>query len=162
MQYDTNRRAGGWCVELIVPITGEGGRQITQIELVPPTMDQMIRWGRKEIPSSLALMAELCNVQERYLRNISSIDNARVWEGWLRVVPPDIRTDFQKGTVLLATPDDQLPPSHRPAPLNPLFPAPREGGPVEQFPEHSARVETPEDGIGIDTTTGPAPLKAVK
>jgi len=68
MTLDILRKTGGWCVELNQPLKLGPNKEITAIEIRPTTADQMIRWGQQRIPSTLALLSELCDVPEKVLQ----------------------------------------------------------------------------------------------
>lgn len=135
MSIDILRRTGGWCVELRVPLVGHAG-QIDAIEIRKATADVMIRWGRREFPSMLALLAHLCNQPESLLRQLDADDFDRVMFAFINVVPSTIKSEMQGGDspIPMATPDDQLPAeSQIPVPdqQDPRFPA--VSGPVVRF-----------------------------
>jgi hypothetical protein len=127
MSIDIMRRTGGWVVELAVPIK-HGSATIDTIEIRPPTIDTVVRWGEGGFPSSMALLADLSGVPERVLRQISYPDADRVMMALYNIVPQQLKTDFTSGNGRpLATPADELPPEEpgaRPVDqTDPRFPA---------------------------------------
>jgi hypothetical protein len=108
MALDILRRTGGWCVELMVPIK-VGVKEVDQIEIKPPTIAVMTRWQRGDIPSSMALLAELSGVPEMALTNISYPDADRVLLALYSVVPKPMQADFTAGARPLATPEELMP-----------------------------------------------------
>jgi hypothetical protein len=108
MTLDILRRSGGWAVELAVPIK-HAGRQIDVIEIRPPDMQHIVRWGRGQIPSSMALLAELSGVPEMALRSITYPDADRVLLALFNVVPQQMKNDFTSGKAPLATPEELMP-----------------------------------------------------
>lgn len=158
MAGDVLRRTGGWCVELMLPLK-HGGGTIDAIEIRPPDLNTVTRWGRGEIPSSLALLAELCGVPERALRCITYPDADRLILALFNVVPQQIKNDFTNGAYPLATPDELLPaeePGTRELdPEDPRFP--KSDVPVRPKP----RPVEPTGGAGFDLD-GPEAMKAVR
>lgn len=105
----TLKRDGSWAVELNTPLKHRG--QIIDTIIVHPTnFEQVVRWGRREIPSQLALLAELTNLPERLLRMLVYPDSDRVLIAMMGVLPNSIAMDLREGKILLATPDEFLPP----------------------------------------------------
>src|SRR4029077_17426134 len=116
------------------PLKGHG-KEITQIEIRPPTADHMIRWAQQKIPSSLALLSELCDVPEKLLRKLPSTDFDRVIMAFVHLMPTIIKQDWEAGNRPLATPEEELPPQEQYVPppdqLDPRFPA--VDGPVQRL-----------------------------
>jgi hypothetical protein len=115
MSLDILRRSGGWCVELVVPIKTAMDKQI----------DHAIRWAEGRYASSLALLAEMCDVSENLLRELTTEDFDRVMLAYYNVVPQTIRRDFENGVRPLATPEEMQTPEERipvPDPIDPRFP----------------------------------------
>jgi hypothetical protein len=132
---DILRRTGGWCVELQQPLKGNSG-DIPAIEIRPTTADQIIRWAQGQIPSTLALLSELCGVPERTLRQLPNQDFERVMLAMTYLMPAIVKADWEKGDRPLATPNEELvqqedyvPP---PDPVDPRFPL--VDGPVRRMP----------------------------
>lgn len=106
--HDTLKADGGWDVELIKPLKHSNGTVITTISIRPTELDQTIRWGSQEIPSTLALLSEMSGVPESLLRTLTYPDVDRVMLAYSQVIPTLIRTDFENGSRPFATPDDEL------------------------------------------------------
>jgi len=136
MTLDILRKTGGWCVELGQPLKVSPSKEITAIEIRPTTADQMIRWGQQRIPSTLALLSELCDVPEKVLRQLPSADFDRVMMALINIMPGVMKADFEQGARPLATPEEDLPQqeAHVPAPdqIDPRYPA--ADGPVVRMP----------------------------
>jgi hypothetical protein len=132
MTLDILRRTGGWCVELQQPLKLGPGKEITQIEIRPMTADHTIRWGEEAIPSTLALLSELCDVPERALRQLLHQDFDRVMMALGNVVSSIVKKSWEEGTRPLSTPDELLPAQEQFVPAvdqqDPRFPD--AGGPV--------------------------------
>ena len=111
-------------------------KEISQLEIRPTTADQMIRWGQGKIPSTLALLSELCDVPEKVLRQLPSGDFDRVMMALINIMPAVMKADFEQGHRPLATPEEDLPAQEQlvPAPdqIDPRFPA--VDGPVVRMP----------------------------
>jgi hypothetical protein len=155
MPLDILRRTGGWCVELIVPIK-QGDRTIEQVEIKPPSIKTLTRWQRGQIPSTMALLSELCGISEALLVNITYPDADRVLLALFNIVPQAIKSDFTEGQRPLASMDEEEPvpePGARPlaeddprfpqhdGPVVPLSPPPPPNMPPQPIP--------PQEGIGI-------------
>jgi len=108
MPGNTLKRTGQWAVELLTPLHHQG-REITEIVISPPGFEHVIRWGLQEIPSTLALLAELTGLPEKLLRMITYPDVDRVMLAFTALMPATIQADFSKGTRPFATPIDELP-----------------------------------------------------
>lgn len=133
------KRSGGWTVELQTPIDG-----IDVLEIQPVSLDHTIRWARGEIPSVLALLAELTGLKESTLKKLGGTDSDRMFVAFSFVVPQTIKKDFDQGNRPLATPrelmtDDQKYEelASQTDPVDPRFP--KVDGPVKRF--------KPEDGL---------------
>ena len=135
MTLDILRKTGGWCVELHQPLKFGPNHEIKQIEIRPPTADHTIRWAQAKIPSTLALLSELCDVPERVLRQLPMQDFDRVMLALAYVMPTVIKNDWEEGNRPMATPDEEMPVHevHVPGPdqLDPRFPA--ADGPVVRY-----------------------------
>jgi hypothetical protein len=157
MALDILRRTGGWCVELAVPIK-VGVKEVDQIEIKPPTIAMMTRWQRGDIPSSMALLAELSGVPELALTNISYPDADRVLLALYSVVPKPMQADFTAGERPLATPEELMPkpdPGTRPvAEDDSRFP--QHDGPVQPLkpPEPPSPPPMPPPMPGTDAGVG--------
>lgn len=123
-------------IELQQPLKLGPSKEIAAIEIRPTTADHMIRWGQQKIPSTLALLSELCDVPERALRQLPSHDFDRVMQALIAVMPAVMKVDFEQGQRPLATPESEMPEQeqHVPAPdqVDPRFPA--ADGPVVRMP----------------------------
>ena len=126
MTIDILRKTGGWMVELQQPLMGRSG-EITAVEIRRPTADVVIRWGKWQIESTLALMAELTGLPEKVIRQLPNDDFDRVLFALTNVVGPIIKADLETGARPLALEEEQLPEAERgvppPDPLDPRFPA---------------------------------------
>jgi hypothetical protein len=141
MTLDILRRTGGWCVELQQPLKLRTG-EVTAIEIRPPTADHVIRWGAYQIPSTLALLSELCDVSEKQLRQLPAQDFERVYFALRNVVPTDMKIEMEDGKRLLATPDEDLPEEVNAPPLDQRDPRfPDAGGPVVRLTERKTPSE---------------------
>jgi hypothetical protein len=105
------------------------------VEIRPATADHIIRWAQWRIPSTLALLAELSDIPEKTLRQLTSSDFDRVMLAMINVLPPLIKADWEQGQRPMATPEEELPEAERgvppPDPLDPRFPAAE--GPVRRL-----------------------------
>lgn len=104
MAHDTLRRHGGWSVELIHPLR-VGNHTVEQIDIRPPELDHVIRWGDGRIASTLALLAELSEQPEAALRTLRYPDVERVMLALANVIKDTpMHADFIKGVRPIATP----------------------------------------------------------
>lgn len=119
--HDTMKKDGGWTIELFHQLpTGQ-----SSITISPLTLDAVIRWGDQEVPSTLALLSELCGIPEISLRQLRYPDVERVLLAFFSVIPPNIKADFEKGVRPLATAINELPADQRAQladPIDPRFP----------------------------------------
>jgi hypothetical protein len=147
---DILRKTGGWCVELQQPLKLGPNHEIAQIEIRPSTADHMIRWVQEKIPSTLALLSELCDVPERALRQLPSHDFDRVMLAFHNILPAAIRQDWTDGTRPLATPEEDIPVQQAMVPgtdqLDPRFPAAE--GPVVRMGNAPLKPPSRDDGDG--------------
>lgn len=134
MTIDVLRRTGGWMVELQQPLKTRTG-EVSAVEIRRPTADVVIRWGRYEIASTLALLAELCGLPEKVIRQLPNDDFERVVFALTNVVGPVIRADLEQGKRPLASEEEELPEEERGVPMadpiDPRFPA--VDGPVRRL-----------------------------
>jgi hypothetical protein len=154
MTIDILRRHGGWCIELQYPLHSHTG-EITAIEIRRPTADVIIRWGDRQIHSTLGLLTELCGVPENVLRQLPSDDFDRVLFALLNILPGSLKSELQEGGRPLATPDELLPVSAQippPDQLDPRFPA--VNGPVQRIP----REPVANNSGGMNLSAPPATL----
>jgi hypothetical protein len=170
MAIDTLRKTGGWCVELFVPLKW-GARTIDAIEIRSPTIGILTRWQRGDIPSSMALLAELSDIPESILNTITYPDADRVLLAMYNAVPKPIQSDFSEGARPLATPPEVAPvpvPGSRPLAVDdPRFPK-HDGTLSQPDPEPEpapapapAPASAPHGGIGISMDGPPAIRKVV-
>lgn len=163
MPSNTLKRDGSWIVELLVPLK-HNDKEVAEITIQSPGFEHVIRWGRGEIPSTLALLAELCDLPEKLLRTIKYPDVDRVMLAFTAMMPPMIQADFQKGEKPLASEEEELPADAPPVvdQIDPRFP--NVAGPVRRFQTPPPPIkgaepqETEGSGIGIDP---PETMKAV-
>ncbi len=150
MTLDILRKTGGWAVELQQPLKLGPNHEIAQIEIRPTTADHMIRWAEGRIPSTLALLSELCDVPERALRQLPSADFDRVMLALHNVLPNVIKNDWAEGGRPLATPEESLPAQEVMVPgtdqLDPRFPAAE--GPVVRMGNAPLKPPSRDDGDG--------------
>jgi hypothetical protein len=99
VEHTTIKKNGGWTVELSDPIG-----KVDKLNLQPCSLDHTIRWARGEIPSVLALLAEMTGVKESELKKLTGQDSDRVFVAFSFIVPQQIKQDFEKGNRPLATP----------------------------------------------------------
>lgn len=97
------KRSGGWCIELSTPIGS-----VNELDIKPCSLDHTIRWARMEIPSVLALLAELTGVKESELKKLTGRDSDRVFVAFSFIVPQQIKDDFDAGARPLATPIEAM------------------------------------------------------
>jgi hypothetical protein len=147
MEYTTIRKSGGWCIELGTPIGS-----IDRLDIQPVSLDHTIRWARHEIPSVLALLAELTGVKEGELKKLTGQDSDRVFVAFSFIVPQQIKRDFDEGKRPLATtPEDMTDEQRYEAidsqvdEIDPRFP--KVDGPVKRFKQPEDVAET--GGIDI-------------
>lgn len=162
MTLEILRRTGGWCVELQQPLKLGPTKEITQIEIRPMTADHTIRWAQEKIPSTLALLSELCDVPERALRQLYHQDFDRVMTALGGVVSNVVKKSWEEGSHPLSTPDELLPAQEQYVPpvdqQDPRFPD--AGGPVVRIPPGPMVRPPPlrdpaEDGGGMNMTMPP-------
>lgn len=146
------RRDGGWTIELVNPIEG-----IDKLDIRPPTLKHVVRWGTGEIPSVLALLSELTGVKETQLVDLSGTDSDRVLMALSIMAPPQIKEDFTNQSRPLATPFDALPAEEQYEiqagendEQDPRFP--KVQGPVKRFKQPPPQEAKPpqDDGAGIN------------
>ena len=132
---DVNLKAdGSWAVELMHPVVHDG-QTISSVVVHPVRFEQTIKWGRREYPSQLALLAELSQLPERVLRLLQYPDVDRVLIAMTGVLPASIAVDMRDNPVALATPDELLPPMQEDKIVDqgdPRFPHVTE--PIKRFP----------------------------
>ena len=164
MSLDILRKTGGWCVELQQPLVGHG-KTHTAVEIRPCTADHVIRWGQWQIPSQLALLAELCDIPEKVLRQLPNYDFERVMLAFANLIPVLIRKDFDEGTRPLASPEEDLPVVERGVPppdqVDPRFPA-HDGPIVRMQPKPMPEPPSPDDGSGGMNVEAPPTMQAVR
>lgn len=155
-----SKRDGSWVVELAIPLH-HAGHQLDELKIRPLTMGQLVRWNNQEIPSVMALMAELTDLPELLLRQITFPDVDRVMLVFASMMPPVIQQAMSNNSRPIATPDDQLPPGTTAETrvndqLDPRFP--HVDGPVRRFPAppvvnlpagHTAPNPPPADSGGL-------------
>jgi hypothetical protein len=158
---NTLKRDGSWIVELLVPLKHEN-KDVGEIAIRSPGLEHVIRWGHGEIPSTLALLAELCDLPEKLLRTITYPDVDRVMLAFTAMMPAMIQADFQAGKRPLASDVDDLPADAVDDQIDPRFP--HTDGPVKRFPAPppkttaSAPKEIEGTGMSLDL---PETMKAV-
>jgi len=136
MPTTTLKRDNSWIVELNTPIQSHQG-EIDVLVLKPMSLEQIVRWGREEIPSQLALLAEMCGVQERLLRLLVAPDIDRVLIAFSAMLPQSVLTSLRERGTPLATPEEKIaqdPQQQVPVPdqQDPRFP--HVDGEVKRFP----------------------------
>ena len=135
MSVVTIKRDNTWAVELVTPLQGPNG-EIAVLTVKPLSLDQIVRWGREEIPSQLSLLAEMSGVQERLLKMLIAPDIDRVLMAFSAVLPQSVLNSMRDRNAPLATPEEVLEP---PAPgaipdqQDPRFP--HVEGEIRRFPE---------------------------
>jgi hypothetical protein len=135
MVSHTLKRDGSWIVELLIPLKHHD-REITEIRISAPGFEHVIRWGLREIPSTLALLSELTGLPEKLLRMITYPDVDRVMLAFTAMMPPAIQDDFRKGARPFATPVEDLPEQHQVNDqIDPRYP--HVDGPVVRMPATS-------------------------
>jgi hypothetical protein len=150
VEHTTIKRNGGWTVELSDPIG-----KVDQLDIKPTSLDHTIRWARREIPSVLALLAELTGVKESELKKLTGQDSDRVFIAFSFIVPQQIKKDFEEGTRPLATPVEEMTGAQQYEQidsqvdeLDPRFP--KVDGDVQRFKQSPQEVETVENE-SVDT-----------
>jgi hypothetical protein len=131
-----SRRDGSWVVELAIPLQ-HAGKQLDELRLKPLSMGQLVRWNNEQIPSVMALMAELTDLPELLLRQITFPDVDRVMLVFASMMPPVIQQAMTNGSRPMATPDQLLPQGYTADTQvvdqsDPRFP--HVDGPVRRFP----------------------------
>lgn len=156
------RRNGGWTIELSTSIDG-----VDKIELTPVSLDHTIRWARKEIPSVLALIAELSGVREATLKKLTGNDTDRIFLAFSCLASGTIKEDFSKGSRPLATPPELMAPEDQYAELDqndevdPRFPKVNE--PIQRFvePQTAPAPASEPEPQDIDMIGAPQAMKKV-
>lgn len=164
MPGNTLKRDGSWVVELQTPLK-HAGKDVMEITIHPPGFEHVIRWGQNDIPSVLALLAELTHLPERLLRTITYPDVDRVMLAFTSMMPLSIQTDFQKGSKPFASSiddlEDEAPVSDQIEPRFPHVDGPVRRMPPEVMPKDTPKTATPaQDGSGISAAPPPT-MKAV-
>jgi hypothetical protein len=135
MTVVTLKRDNSWAVELSTPLQGPNG-EITVLTIKPLSLDQIVRWGREEIPSQLALLSEMCGVQERLLKMLVAPDIDRVLMAFSAILPQSVMNSIRDRNAPLATAEEQLgmpEPGAIPDQQDPRFP--HVEGEIRRFPE---------------------------
>ena len=162
MTTTTLKRNGSWVVELQQPLHGFG-REHTEITIRPATADHMIRWGLQQVPSTMALLAELCDIPEKILRQLPIQDFNRVMLALNHVVPDNVKTDWNEGNRPLATAEEELPLQEQgippPDPEDPRFP--KVDGPVVRMKPGPPTSPEPVDDGGMNLAP-PTAMHAVR
>jgi hypothetical protein len=102
------RRDGSFIVELFTPLKYQG-REVDHLVIAAPRYEHTARWNKGDIPSALALLAELTNLPERLLRQAVYPDMDRI------TVALFAQAKFLQADVVIegkrpfATPDEELP-----------------------------------------------------
>ena len=158
--HTTIKRDGGWTIELSNPIGN-----IDKIDIRPASLDHTIRWARKEIPSVLALLAELTDTKERDLKKLTGQDSERMFIAFSFIVSQQIKRDFDEGTRPLATPIESMTDAQKYEELDsqvdeidPRYP--KVNGPIQRFPQ-SVENETIENVAGGIDIAAPDIMKKV-
>jgi hypothetical protein len=138
----TLKRNGGWTIELSSPVG-----TVTELDIQPCSLDHTIRWARGDIPSVLALLAELTGVKESILKKLTGQDSDRVFIAFSFIVSGQIKKDFEQGTRPLATPPELMTGAQKYEEIDsqvdevdPRFP--KVDGPVQRFSQPPQVVET--------------------
>jgi hypothetical protein len=127
------RNDGTFVVELYTPLKHQN-REIEYIVIQAPRYEHSIRWNRGEIPSGFALLAELTNLPERLLRQVTNPDIDRITFA-LFAQAKFAQTDVFEGKIPLATPDEQLPEDMETPIVDQVDPRfPHVEGPIKRFP----------------------------
>lgn len=127
------RNDGTFVVELYTSLKYQN-RDIDHIIIQAPRYEHSIRWNRGEIPSGFALLAELCNLPERLLRQVANPDIDRITFA-LFAQAKFAQTDVFEGKIPLATPDEQLPETEEVKMVDQVDPRfPHFDGPIQRFP----------------------------
>lgn len=153
------KRNGGWTIELANPIGG-----LSVVELQPLQLDHTIRWARHDIPSVLALIAELSGVKEKQLKQLTGGDIDRIFIAFSFIASGTIKSDFDQGKRPLSTPLDLMSEEDRYAeldendPIDPRFPKVDE--PVKRFKDAPPEPQPPAADGGMNINP-PEVLKKV-
>lgn len=142
-------RDGSWRIELTRPLH-VNNKQVDVITIQPADLSHVIRWGSGEIPSTLALAAELTGLPERALQTLAYPDVDRFFLALTSIMPEPIRADFSAGNKPLATNPDELPQAFVSDPEDPRYP--KVSGPVR-----SAGPDALKPLFGLDNTPNPSP-----
>jgi hypothetical protein len=136
MAVVTLKRDNSWAIELHTPLQGPQG-EIAVLTIKPLSLDQIVRWGREEIPSQLALLAEMTGVQERLLRLLVAPDIDNMLIAFSAILPASVLGSIRDRNTSMATPEEKLveqePPGGIPDQKDPRFP--HVAGEVRRFPE---------------------------
>jgi hypothetical protein len=151
---NTLKRDGSWIVELLAPLKNNG-KDVLEVVIKPPGLEHVIRWGQGDIPSTLALLAELCDLPEKMLRTITYPDVDRVMLAFTAMMPSMIQQDFQQGKRPLASDVDDLPAGAADDQTDPRFP--HVEGPMKRFP---AAVTKEPEGTGMSLDPPETTMKA--
>jgi hypothetical protein len=143
---NTLKRDGSWVVELLVPLK-HADKEVGEVAIRSPGLEHVIRWGQGEIPSTLALLAELCDLPERLLRTITYPDVDRVMLAFTAMMPEVIQRDFRDSKRPLASDVDELPNGQVDDQHDPRFP--HVDGPVQRFPRPAPK-EPEGTGMNLD------------
>jgi hypothetical protein len=106
------KRDGGVRVELSTPLK-IAGKEVGHLDMGHVSLDQMIKWFEYRTPSTLALISDLCGIEEKHLRKLSASpggDFNKMMTAFVQVAPTPIRKDFEEGKRPLATPADWVAP----------------------------------------------------
>jgi hypothetical protein len=91
---DTTSRRRARRIELISPVT-YAGKAISAVEIAPPRLDHVIRWGQGQITGSLTLLAELTGLSEGALRQLEYPDaDDAAQPAFMMILPAMIRNDI--------------------------------------------------------------------
>jgi hypothetical protein len=154
VEHTTIKKDGGWTVDLSNPIG-----KIDKLDIQPVSLDHTIRWARREIPSVLALLAELTGVKESLLKKLTGQDADRIFIAFSFIVPQQIKKDFEEGARPLATPVEAMTGAQQYEEIDsqvdeqdPRFP--KVDGEVQRFRQ------TPEELVETTTDTGSVDISA--
>jgi hypothetical protein len=144
----TIKRDGSWAVELSRPLIKANGHRISTLVIRPLKFDQTIRIMENDVVSAMSLLAEMCDLPERLLRELVSPDSELALLAFYNVLPEALRTTVRE--LPLATPKDELPEPDAPEAEvvdqeDPRFPQSDE--PVQRFPTPPV-VNIPEQEVG--------------
>lgn len=130
----THTRRGGRRIELFVPFEWNG-ITVRHIDIGPCRLDHLLRWQQGEFTTALALLADMADTSEEFLRQLCYPDTDRVISAYIDMVPPPIQSDIGNNLVPTLVKAEEPGPAESVEPIKPEPGWPYQGPPPVELPE---------------------------